>query len=248
MIGTLERGGTEGQLALLAEGALEGRLAGDVSACRPPVHSPVRSSGTGWRCRVAGFRGLTPLRNPMPLAGVRRFVVRSPTAIPTSSTRSCTGGTSSDPARLGVQECRYLRLVAPKSPKRSEGAPRARAVGAVLAPPVGRGLVCNGEAVRDDAVANGFSITACRVIRNGVAVPDRVAHAIPQLGHPDHRQPHLVQGASRSAGGVRQVGHQDPAVARAPAVAGRAGTERASPRVRRGAGDRRPGRVPRFSE
>ncbi len=174
VIGTLERGGTEGQLALLSSEL--SRAGWQVTilclSSAGPLAREVERDGV--EVVVGGFRGLTPLRNPMPLVRVfrriRRLIAdRDPDVVHTflywGNLIGVWAGRRAG-APVVVASLRSLRDAA--GSKRLlrpwERWTRRRA----------DTWVCNSRAVLDDAVAGRVPTSRSIVIANGVRLPNDV--------------------------------------------------------------------------
>ena len=174
VIGTLERGGTEGQLASLSSEL--SRAGWQVTilclSSAGPLAREVERHGV--EVVVAGFRGLTPVLNPMPLLrvfrGIRRAIAeRDPDVVHTFLYWGNLIGVWAG-RRAGVP----VVVASLRSLRDAAGSKR-------LLRPWERWTcrradvwVCNSRAVLDDAVIGGVPSERSTVIPNGVRLPDDV--------------------------------------------------------------------------
>jgi glycosyltransferase involved in cell wall biosynthesis/O-antigen/teichoic acid export membrane protein len=182
VIGTLERGGTEGQVVMLARGLR--RHGAEVTIVCLSSAGPLAEglAAEGIAVEVAGFRGLTPILNPLPLLRVFRGLTetirgRRPDVVHAflywGNLLGVTFGRRAE-ARVRVASLRSLRgTMGTKRALRPWERRTYRGADAV---------VCNSEAVREDAVrASGVPSGKTRVIRNGLALAEA---APPPTGGP----------------------------------------------------------------
>lgn len=174
LIGTLDVGGTEGQLATLALGLDRRRFVPEVCCLERvgPLATPLREAGIP--VTAVPFRGLSPLRQP--LAVCRRFhdlvgLVRRcrPDILHAFLPHANVLGALA--ARLARVPVVLLSLRGLDSTLAAGGRVAARLADAVLT---------NAEAVREHAVrVQGLPAAKCRVIRNGLDLEafDRAARA-----------------------------------------------------------------------
>jgi glycosyltransferase involved in cell wall biosynthesis len=168
VIGTLDRGGTEGQVVLLARGLLARGWVVSVLCLSAEGSRADEVRGAGGEVLVGGFRGLTPLLDPRPLVRTLkriRGMVRS-----------------RDPDV--VHAFLYWGTLIGVWAGRSAGAPvvvasqrslrSALGSKAILGPWERRVIrwsdawLCNAEAVRADAVSHGIPAAKARVVPNGI--------------------------------------------------------------------------------
>jgi glycosyltransferase involved in cell wall biosynthesis/O-antigen/teichoic acid export membrane protein len=178
VIGTLERGGAEGQLALLAEG-LVGRGWEVTVLCLSrsgPLEDRIRAAGA--EVVVAGFRGFTPLLDPRPVVRALRTVRaeierRDPDVVHTFLYwANLIGGTQARRAGVPVVIASLRSLWDAMGTSRWFGTWERRTYARADA------ITCNSEAVRADALAHGVRSERLVVVPNGVVLP-------PALGAPD---------------------------------------------------------------
>ena len=168
VIGTLDRGGTEGQVVLLARGLLARgwRVTVLCLSSEGPLAQVVRDAGG--EVLVGGFRGLTPLLNPLPLIKVFqriRETVRSrdPDVVHAflywgSLIGTWAGHSLEVPAVIVSQ--RSLRNASGAKP--------------ILRPWERRSIrhadawLCNSGSVAADALAHGTPVSKVHVILNGI--------------------------------------------------------------------------------